>query len=647
MAETPTKETEKPRSSKFRTPGPFWKWVLLSFTMAGLILAILQIFLIKPILENAYFYWLLALFLSPVFIFFPGRKGETTLKVPIYDVVFFFLTVGFSGYLAYHAWDITHEGWAFMAPFHVNVLSVGLCLLILEAVRRAGGRTLFIFTGIFALYPIFASVMPGLLEGNALPFWNVARYHILSTESVIGIPIQVVATLIIGFMVFGEALTASGGGKFFLDFAFALLGSKQGGPAKVSIISSGLFGTLSGSVISNIITTGSATIPTMKRSGYPPHYAAAVEACASTGGCIMPPVMGAVAFVMASFLGVAYIEVAKAAAIPAVLYYLGLFLQVDFYARKVNLPGLPKAELPQLLPVLKNGILYPLAFIVLIYLLFLRREAQAPFYASLTLLGIAMLRKSTRLYWKDYIQFLKNVGLVLSELVAILAACGFIIGAFSVTGVGASFSREIVQLAGDNAALMLIFAALASFILGMGMTVTACYIFLAIILAPALAKVGTFQVMAIHLFVLYWGVISFITPPVALGSYTAAGIAGANFMKTGITSMRLGFVTYIVPFFFIYSPALIMQGELGEILYRSFTAVLGIFLLAAGLEGYLIKIGRLGWMERVLICTLGFLVAMPHLLSDIIAAMAAGGVVIFLFLRKRRSKKVEWTTISK
>ena len=375
----------------------------------------------------------------------------------------------------------------------------------------------------------------------------------------------------------------------------------------------------------------------MKKAGYPSHYAAAIEACASTGGCIMPPVMGAVAFVMASFLGVPYVEVAKAAAIPAVLYYCGLYFQVDLYARKVNLAGIPKSELPRLWPILKNGILYPIAFVVLVYFLFLRKEAQSPFYASLALLGIAMLKNSTRLYWKDYIQFTKNVGLVLCELVAILAACGFIIGAFSVTGVGASFSREIVLLAGENAALMLIFGALASFILGMGMTVTACYIFLAVILIPALAKVASFNVMAIHLFVLYWGIISFITPPVALGSYTAAALAGANFWKTGLTSMRLGFVTFIVPFFFVYNPALILQGDLTEILYRSAMTVLGVLLLAASFEGYFFKYGRLGLIERVLFCIVGFLVAMPHVLSDIIAAAMAVVLVIIMMIKKRRS----------
>jgi TRAP transporter 4TM/12TM fusion protein len=637
MTESLLTAVEAPRSSKYRSPGLFWNLVLLSFTLVGLVLAIFQIFLIQPMMENAYYYWILALFLSPVFIFFPARKGASTAGVPIYDMAFFSLTLIFTLFLAFHAWDVVHEGWAFASPFHVSILSVALCLLIMEAVRRAGGAVLCAFTSLFAVYPIFASFMPGLLEGNDLPFWNVARYHVLSTDSVIGIPIQVGANLIIGFMVFAEALTASKGGKFFLDFAFALLGSKRGGPAKVSIVSSGLFGMLSGSVISNIITTGAATIPTMKRSGYPPHYAAAVEACASAGGCIMPPVMGAVAFVMASFLGVPYLEIAKAAAIPALLYYLGLFLQVDFYARKVDLPGLPKEELPHLMSVLKTGLIYFFPLLLLIYFLFLRREAQSPFYASLALLGVAMLQKSTRLNVKDFIHFLRNVGLTLAELVAILAACGFIIGAFSITGVGASFAREIVQAAGNNAALMLLFGAVACFILGMGMTVTACYIFLAIILAPALLQISSFPVIGVHLFILYWGVVSFITPPVALGSYTAAGIAGANFLRTGFTSMRLGFVKYIIPFFFIYSPSLIMQGEPLQIVYRFLTAVLGIFLLASGLEGYLIKVGKLRLIERPLLCMMGFLVAMPNLLSDLIAAVAVGGAVIILMLKRRRA----------
>jgi TRAP transporter 4TM/12TM fusion protein len=613
--------------------------VLLTVTVLGVTLAILQIFLIYPLLESQYMYWLLALFLSPVFLIYRATKDQPTEKIPWYDIVLFAMTLIISVYLAVHAWDITHGGGAFIAPMPVSIMSIIFCVLALEAVRRAGGTTLFFFTALFAVYPLFTGYMPGLLRGNALPFFQVVRYHVLSTESIIGIPMQVVATLVIGYMVFGVALTATGGGEFFLNFAFSLFGRQKGGPAKVAIISSSLFGSLSGSVISNVITSGSVTIPTMKKTGYPPYYAAAVEACASTGGCIMPPVMGAVAFVMASFLSVPYVEVAKAAAIPAIMYYLGLYLQVDFYARKVGLAPLPAAEIPKLMLVLKKGFHYIAVFLLLIYLLYLRLEAQAPFYASAILIAVAMARKSSRLHRDDFIRFFENIGKILCELVAILAACGFIIGAFSLTGVASSFSREMIQLAGGNVPLMLVFGALGSFVLGMGMTITACYIFLSIILVPAVQSVAHFDIMAVHLFVLYWGIVSFITPPVALGSYTAAGVAGASPLRTGFTSMRLGMVTYIIPFFFIYSPALILHGTTQQIVYQTLTVIVGIFLISGALEGYIPRAGKLALWTRIPLGIAGFLVAMPEGTTDMIGAGIAAVLLAAHVLRNTLSKK--------
>jgi len=624
---------------KHRNVSLFWRIIFVGFTLAGTILAVLQIFLIYPIIENSYLYWLLFFFLSPVFIFFPATIKSPIDRVPVYDKALFFLALFFSGYLSLHAWDITLKGWAFLAPLPVSIMSALFCLLILEAVRRAGGLPLFLFTGIFGAYPLFADLLPSILKGNAYPFWQVVNYHVLSTESIIGIPMNVAGTLVIGFMILGSALVATGGGKFFLDFAFALLGAQPGGPAKVAILSSGIFGSLSGSVISNVLTTGSVTIPTMKKIGYPPHYAAAVEACASSGGCIMPPVMGAVAFVMASFLGIPYVDVAKAALIPAVLFYLGLYVQVDFFARKSGLAGLSEAEIPRLSAVLKNGFLYIFAFLILVYFLYLRREAQAPFYATVALLILAMMRSQTRLHLREFIKFVENVGFTLSELVAILAACGFIIGAFSLTGVASSFSREIVLLARGNAFLMLVFGALASFIMGMGMTVTACYIFLSIILVPGLISAGGFDVLAVHLFVLYWGVVSFITPPVALGSYVAAGLAGADFFQTGFTSMRLGVVKYIVPFFFVYSPALIMHAPAYEVIYEVILAIIGIFILGGGLEGYIFRLGKLPLLVRLFYIISGFLIVMPEVTTDIIGVGLFLLTTLFHLLSKHYIKK--------
>ena len=627
-------ENEDAKKNESRLSGRFWSLCLIVFTVAGITLAILQLFLIRPILENAYMYWLMGFFMSFVFIIHPATNKFKGKRPPFYDIFFFVLTLSISSFYALSAWDIIHSGWAFISPLWVSITAAVYCLLILEAVRRAGGTTLFLFTGVFAAYPLFCHIMPGFLEGNSMGFWQVVRYHVLSTESVLGIPMQVVANIIMGFIVFGVVLVATGGGKFFLDFAFALLGTQSGGPAKVSVISSGLFGSLSGSVISNIITTGSVTIPTMKKIGYPSHYAAAVEACASAGGCIMPPVMGAVAFVIASFLGVPYVQVAIAAAFPAFLYYLGLFMQVDFFARKSRLQGMEKADVPNLWVVLKDGIPYIFSILLLVYMLYLRKEVQAPFYTSLLLIVLAMARKKTRLHLKEFKELCIDTGKMLSGLVAVLAACGFIIGAFSLTGVGSSLSREVVQMAGGNVVLMLIFGAIASFILGMGMTVTACYIFLAIILVPALLKVYDFNVMSVHLFVLYWGIVSFITPPVALGSYTAAGIAGARPFQTGMTSVRLGVVKYLVPFFFVFCPELIFQGDLAHIVYYCSSATIGIVILAAGLEGYFYGLGKLSYWSRPVFILGGFLIAAPHNKGSLIGVIILCSVIAYLSSKK-------------
>ena len=617
-----------------------WRWLLVIFTIVGIAFAVTQIFLIKPILENGYMYWLLGIFMPFVFILYPARPSAQKRRKPsLYDILLFVITLLMSCFFAYSAFEITHEGWAFIAPTHVSIMSLIYCFLTLEAVRRAGGTTLFVFTAIFAVYPLFAHVMPGILEGNSMPVMQVVRYHVLSTESLLGIPLQVVSTTIIGFMIFGVILAASGGGQFFLDLAFSILGTQPGGPAKVAVLSSGLFGSLSGSVISNIITTGSVTIPTMKRIGYPAHYAAAVEACASAGGCIMPPVMGAVAFVMASMLAIPYAEVAVAAFFPAFLYYLGIYVQVDSYARKTNLRGLPRLEIPKLITVLKEGYFYVFAILLMVFLLYLRKESQAPFYTSLILIVVAMMKKSTRFNLKTFVALFVSIGKVLAELIAILAACGFIIGAFSLTGVGSSLAREIVQLAGGNAFMMLVFGAVASFILGMGMTVTACYIFLAIILAPALVATGHFSTLAVYMFILYWGIVSFITPPVALGSYTAAGIAGAAPFQTGLTSMRLGMVKYIVPFFFVYNPALIFHGTVMESVIYCGLASLGIIILAGAFEGYLYWYGKLSLWGRLFLCVAGFLVAMPNDMATVIGAVILIAYTVAVVIQRRRAER--------
>ncbi|NIR12612.1 MAG: TRAP transporter fused permease subunit, partial [Desulfobacterales bacterium] len=376
-------------------------------------------------------------------------------------------------------------------------------------------------------------------------------------------------------------------------------GTVRGGTAKVSVISSAMVGSISGSVITNVITTGSLTIPAMKKAGYPSYYAAAIETCASSGGVLMPPIMGAAAFVMAGILNISYAQVALAAAVPSILYYLGLFVQVDGFAAKQGLKGLSREKLPSFWQTVKEGWFYLLAFAVLIYVLFvLRREAQAPFYAVVPLLLLTMIRKETRLNFKDFLGFLERAGRVLGEITGILSSIGLLIGSLLLTGTAQTLSTDLIDLAGGNVFLLVGMGALASFILGMGLTITACYLLLAVLLAPALVQLGFYD-LAVHIFLIYTGVLSFITPPVAIGAYAAAAIAGANSMITAVQAVRLGAVKYIIPFFVIFEPALILHGSFFDIFQAIGTAVIGVILLGSGIEGYLVFVGRLGILGRV------------------------------------------------
>jgi len=543
-------------------------------------------------------------------------------------MVFFFSYVFFvSIYFAIHGLQIIEKGWEFVAPPLPTIFSLTLWFLLLEAVRRVAGSVLMGTCLFFSFYPLFANLMPGFLEGRDFSLLATARYHAMSVESILGIPMKVVGSLLIGFMIFGVTLQFTGGGKFFLNLALALWGKSRGGPAKVAVISSALFGTMSGSVISNVVSTGSMTIPTMKRTGYPGYYAGAIEACASTGGALMPPVMGTAAFIMASFLSIPYWKICVAALIPSLLYYWGLFLQADGYAARVGLKGLEVKDLPSLTKTLKEGWFYLLALFLLVYfLLYLKVEAWAPFYASLLLLCLAMIKRETRLSGEKFKLLLMGIGKFLSELVALLGGIGLVIGALSMTGVAHSFSRELVSFAGGNVFLLLLIGALTSFILGMGMTAAACYIFLAIVLAPALTASGL-KPLAVHLFVMYWGLVSFITPPVALGAITAASIAQADPIKTGLQAMKLGAVIYFIPFYFVFNPALILQEPLRETFFPLLTAFLGVFLISSSLEGYLRGLGILNFPERIGYIFAGMLLSVPEWRTDLIGIAMAGALL--------------------
>jgi TRAP transporter 4TM/12TM fusion protein len=622
-------------------PGSFWfiLWILFSFLMLFVVINQifnLHLFGFKP-LDNSYLYYVIAFSLSFVFPYYPAMKSAPKDRIPWYDTVLFLLTVIINIYLALNGMNIISLGWEYNAPFLPTLCSVFLWGVVLEAVRRVTDLSMTLFCLLCSVVPLFADYLPGVLKGLAFDFPTSARLHAMGLNSILGIPLYTVCTLLIGFMIFGVLLQKSGGGAFFLKIAQSMLGDKRGGAAKMGILGSSFFGMLSGSTVSNVLTIGSMTIPAMKRTGYSAQYAAAIESCASAGGPIMPPVMGAAAFVMASFLSIPYYQVAIGAAIPACLYYLGLFIQVDGYAAKNGLKGLSRSELPPFWNTLKEGWFYFLVIVVLCYfLLTLRVEAWAPFFASAVLLILSMIQQETRLTWPKILGMVLDSGKVIMQMTAILAAAGLLIGGLSVTGIALAFSRELVILAENNILLILIVGGITSFILGLGMTTTACYIFLAIVMAPALVKLGI-DPLAAHLFVFYWGALSELTPPTALCVAAACGISGSEFMPTSWQAMKLGAVKYIVPFFFVYSPALLTHGPWTEILFHTFFAVLGITVVASALEGYFIGLGVMRSMvHRVVLLIGGMLIAFPEIITTMIGFLIiAASIGLMVIIRKK------------
>ena len=562
-------------------------------------------------LETQYFY-LVLMFLMPLgFLLY--RSNQKTDLLPL-DVLLALINFLACGWLYWHSEQILDEGWEFGGPEEAVWVSYVLWACALETVRRVAGWSLFILVSLFSLYPLAAEQMPDAISGMSVSLQDTAIYHAMSSESVLGLPFRAFANLVIGFLVFGVALKCTGGGQFFIDLAFSLLGRVRGGPAKVAILSSGLMGSMSGSVVTNVLTTGQLTIPAMKRSGFNASAAGGIEACASTGGVLLPPVMGSTAFVMATFLGMPYYDVALAAAIPAVLYFVALFLQLDAFAARENLQGADEDEIPDLLDTIKNGWYYLGAFAVLVVLLLvMQREALAPWLSTLVLLILNQFSKRHRWGAKDVFDFLVASGSLFVELLIVLSGVGLIVGALSLTGLSGTLVNELLFLAGGSTLVLLLMGALTSFVLGIGMTVTAAYIFLAIVLAPALIQ-GGLEPLSVHLFILYCGMLSFITPPVALGAFAAASIAGSNPMATGFKAMQFGVATYCIPFFFVLQPALILNAEPIVIVQAVFETLVGVWLIASGVQGYLPFMGVIrGFVPRVLIATGGLLIAAPGL----------------------------------
>ena len=616
------------------------KWIIIILTFLGCVITINQIFNIgifgfRPV-SNSYLYLLLGIFQPIVFLMFPFN--DRYKEKIFYPDIIAAITIFFIGiYFSINAENILMSGWDIEAPIFPTVLSIIFIILSLESLRRTGGYFIFSIAVFFTLYPIFADKMPGALWGNTYTLIEAARAHSMGLDSLIGIPMKVAGSLLIGFLIYGVVLSETGGGKFFINIAEALMGKKRGGQAKVAILASGFFGMLSGSPTSNVITSGSLTIPAMKKAGYSSKYAAAIEACASTGGVLMPPVMGTVAFIMASFLNVPYSEILYAALIPGIVFYIALMIQIDLYAARNNLKPINIEDIPSLRKTIFNGYSYILSLICLIWLLLaLKLESEAPFIASLLLLIITIISKNIIFSWQNL--FLRT-GEIIGRIVSLLSGIGVIIGAMSLTGVGTSLSRELVFAAGGDIYMILIFGALASLVLGVGMTVSACYIFLAIVLAPAIIEAGVTPIAA-HLYVLYWGVLSFITPPVAIAAITASTISKSSALETGVLSMRLGSILFFLPILFVFDSAMLMNGSIIEIMISFMTAIFAIILISASFESYLYFFGLINKFYRILIFISGFLILLPIFYTKIIGLIVFFISISLLIIYKYKNKKI-------
>ena len=627
------------------------KVIFLVLTTIGLGLFILYMFgftILGYVLPSAgYYYLLFAAFTFCVFTAMPMRKKDRG-RVPWYDIVFAVFMFGFCLFCFLNVGRIVDVGWVPPPSTLTLVLATIFGVLAIEGGRRMGGKAFVILALISWFYPLVAEDMPGILFAASFDFnWTVGWFA-FSANGILGLPARLMGEILIGFLLFAGVLMASGAGKFFLNISLCILGKYRGGPAKVAVLASGFFGSLSGSAVSNVVATGAVTIPTMKRIGYPPHYAGAIEACASTGGIIMPPVMGAIAFIMAEITGIEYAEILIAAFIPASLYYFGLLLQVDAYAGRVGLKGLPREDIPSMKQTLKEGwpFIAVLAFLVF-GLLYMRWSVLTPIYAAGLLFVLSFTSKRTMMTPRRIVETIAMVGSLITNVMAIMIPVGFIIAGLRMTGLAGGLISEIVNLSQGNILPVIFLGIGICYVMGLfGMGMLA-YIFLAVTMAPAILSISNLDVIAVHLFIVIYGIVGMVTPPIGVCSFVGAAMAGAPPMKTLVTSMRLAVVLLFIPFFFLFNPALVLRGDsVWTIAYLLPLSLVGIAILCGGLEGYLLKLGRLDLWARVLLVIGGFLISFPGYeqitwwMTSIIGAGLTLLVIVLMWIQRKTTVKL-------
>ena len=524
------------------------------------------------------------------------------------------------------------------------LFAILLIIAIFEACRRKMGNPLVIITLVFVAYAFLGKFIPGFLNHPGMTLKKFTSLVYLTTDGIFGSPLYASASYVVLFVLLGAIMSVSGIGDYMTNLATSLFGHMRGGPAKVAVVASGFFGSISGSPTANVIGTGTFTIPMMKKNGFEPEFAAAVEATASTGGAIMPPIMGSTAFIMAEMLGIPYTAVAKAALIPAILYFLAVLFGVDIYAAKHGLKGIPRSQLPKVRSMLKQiYMLAPLIFLIFCMAVFNMTIVRSGLLTIIVTLVLVEINPKTRMTKEQWLQIpVQTVKSAVSVGIA-CAMAGIISGVIMGSGLGYRISSILTSVAGTSMLLLLVLTMVVSLIMGMGVPTTAAYLVLASLVAPTMIQLGI-PPLAAHMFIFYFGCISSITPPVALAAYAGAGLAGCDPNKTGYKAFRLAFCSFLMPYLFVYNPVLLMEGGVLDILWSLVTALIGAYLLASGFEGFFFR-WSLKWFERPLMILGAVMLIVPGMVTDLvgIAIIVVEFVTEFMF---KRSEKFVPVTVS-
>ncbi len=577
-----------------------------------------------------------------VYLYVPGGKRKKREgPIPWYDLI--------ASFLCFACWTYIAIYYPRLSEFSTNFPKIGLLIaiivipLILEGLRRTSGWSITIIVLAFIILALICHQLPSYLKGNKIEANRLLYFLTWDSTAILGMPLKIISTIVVAFIMFGQALSLSGGSSFFTDISMVIMGKYRGGPAKIAIVASSLFGTISGSTVANVVSTGVVTIPLMKQAGYRSHIAGAIEAVASTGGQLMPPVMGVAAFIMAEFLQVPYSKVCIAAIIPSLLYYGALFIEADLEAGRYGISRVPKEKIPPALPVIKSGWFFSVPFIVLVITIFFLNYPiqQSALLACAIVVALTMVigYRGKRIGLGEVFEIFRSTGTNILQIFMIGAGAGIVIGVLNITGLGFGLTISLIQIAGGNIILLLLLAAILSILLGMGMPTGAVYILLATLVAPALVQMKI-DPMAAHLFILYYGMMSMITPPVAIGAYAAATLSGAEPMRTGYAAMRFGWTAFVIPFLFVFSGTLILRGNPIFILIDVFTAIAGVWFISSAMIGYTNR--PIGILYRILFWITGSSLLIPmgilkfaRSINFLGAVLAIILILLEFFLKKR------------